>query len=75
MNMRNKYAYIIRLLTEDFWYFYDMQTTTHPHPIMWTQHIQRAFWFPDEESVEEFRQDFIDPRRVEILRIGRNGRK
>lgn len=71
MHMKNKHAFIIRLLTDDFWYFFDMDTQLHPHPILWTQHISQAFWFPDEEAVEEFRMDFITPREVEILRIER----
>lgn len=65
-------AYIIRMLRTDSWYFFDMNTEYDPHPVVWTPHRSRAFWFPDEESVEEFKKDFITPRRVEILRIDKS---
>jgi hypothetical protein len=72
---RNKYAYVIRSITRGRWYFFDVDTTTDPHGVKWTHYINRAFWFPDEQSVEEFRTDFITPRLVEILRIDRTRRK
>lgn len=73
MNMRNEHAYIIRLTSRDYWYFFDVETSVDPHPIMWTSNISDAFWFPDEQSVEEFKTDFIAPRQVEILRVLRKG--
>lgn len=72
MQTNNKYAYIIRLMSKDYWYLFDVDTMIDPHPVMWTPHIRQAFWFSDERGVEEFKADFLSARKVEILRIERN---
>lgn len=71
--LRAQYAFIIRLMTRDYWYMFDVDTNIVPHPVLWTQHMKQAFWFNDERSVEEFKADFLNGRKVEILRIERNG--
>lgn len=72
MQTKRKYSYVIRLMSHNYWYFFDVNTMIDPHPVMWTPTMTNAFKFPDEQSVEEFKKDFITPRSVEILRIERN---
>lgn len=70
MQEKNKFLYMIRSRNENGeWYFFDMENDKPPYRIAWVPYISPAFKFPSEESVEEFRADYIAPRKVEIVRM------
>ena len=64
------YVYIIKFTRlPHHWYFYELESELKPHRVIWGPHITPAFKFPSEQTVEEFRAEFISPRRTEILRM------
>jgi hypothetical protein len=53
------------------WFFFNISPTanTKNHKVCWTPNIKHAHVFTTEQAVEEFKSDFIAPRRVSIIRI------
>lgn len=66
----NQYFYLIKSKeVEGEWFFFDIENETPPRRIMWVETTRTAFKFPSEVAVEEFKAQFITPRRSEIIRL------
>lgn len=73
LNERKTDAFLIRyedLITDD-WYFSDVDMSTVPHAIHWTKSLSQAYKFDNEIDALEFANDFIVPRKVQILRLNK----
>lgn len=69
--MQVNLGFVIALQRLRSWYFHNLEEDSVVTGVIWTPHITRARLFPDEKSVEEFKSQFISPRKVQILRITR----
>lgn len=68
-----KYMYLIKSThRQGPWFFFDVANAERPYKIMWVKYMLPAFKFPSEKLVEEFRTEFLAPRKVEIIRLERN---
>lgn len=71
-----KYDYIIsRGKNNQKYFYYDFDeydgTTPNLIQLIWTPHPLRAFLFHTEQDVEEFKSDFISPRKASIIRVAK----
>ncbi len=69
--MRESLGFVISMRRGHPWYFHKLEEEPIVTGVIWTPYITRAKFFPNERSVEEFKAQFISPRKVEILRITR----
>lgn len=71
LNRKDPYVYVITSKQiEGVWYFFDLEDfTKKPFRVMWISHITPAFKFQSEQAVEEFRSQYLSPRRTEIVRL------
>jgi hypothetical protein len=52
------------------WFFLNLETKTeYLTQVLWTPSIRNAHIFLEEETVEEFKADYISPRKVSIIRM------
>jgi hypothetical protein len=66
-----RYIFIIRRKrVSGKWFLLDVEGKS-PYPAIWTPHFTKAFMFPTEQEVEEFKCEFVSPRPCEIIRISR----
>ncbi len=61
--------YIITMVNHRSWYYKDIDELPEVTGIVWTPYIRLAHLFYNEQDVEEFKMNFISPRKVNILRI------
>lgn len=54
------------------WYFFDIENYEPPYRVIWVPRVTPAFKFVSEQAVEEFRDEFLSPRKTEIVRIKRS---
>lgn len=67
---RDKYVYLIKhKRVEGNWYFFDLNNDEPPYCALWVPYISPAFKFPSEQSVEDFKSDFLSSREVEVVRL------
>lgn len=64
--------YIIKMISINSWYYHELRPEPIVCGVVWTPRIQLAHKFHNEKTVEEFKAQFISPRKVEILRITRD---
>lgn len=65
-----KYVYLIKSTHKQGpWFFFDIENDKRPYRVIWVRYVLPAFKFPTEELVEEFRSEFLTPRRCEIIRL------
>lgn len=66
----NRFRYLIRTFKKHQpWLFQEIDETVTEPIVYWTLHKRTAFLFVSEEEVEEFKMDFIKPRKSDIIRI------
>lgn len=68
-----KFEYLISRAKNDkeyFYYNFDYITDT-TFQLLWTPRQARAFPFESEQEVEEFKSDYISPRKASIIRVHR----
>lgn len=71
-----KDTYIIsRMINQQPWYYHNLREEPSINGVIWTPYIQWAHTFNNEKDVEEFKSQFISPRKVEILRIRQEMRR
>ena len=69
---RGKYIYLIsRQVQTVQWYFFDLENEEPPYRVAWVPYISPAYKFPSEQAVEEFKMEYILPRKVDIIRLER----
>lgn len=51
------------------WFLFGISNTSHLQKVYWTPMIRQAHIFLTEENVEEFKCQYISPRKVSIVRI------
>lgn len=68
-----KFMYLIRsTYVNGEWFFFDIENInddSRPDRVLWVPRALPAYKFSSEQAVEEFRAEFISPRRVEIIRM------
>lgn len=66
-----RFRYLIRTIkASDRWFFQDFNDIETIEPIVyWTSIQRRACLFTTEQDVEEFKADYIKPRKSDIIRI------
>ena len=69
-NEKNHF-YMIQLVGKRDWFFFDLENDDRPYRVLWVPYQSPAFKFSSEQAVEEFRAEFISPRRTQILRVER----
>ena len=70
--MNKAQSFVIMMSRLQSWYFQSLKDNPAITGVVWTPHISLAHFFPDEKSVEEFKMNFISPRKVNILRLNRD---
>lgn len=67
--LKPREKYVIALINSRSWYYQSLVEELSINGIVWTQHLKLAHHFFDERSVEEFKMNFLSPRKVDILRL------
>lgn len=69
-----KYEYLIgHVKNKANYFYYDFEyvggISGTVHQLLWTPFQRRAFPFETEQEVEEFKADYISPRKASIIRV------
>lgn len=66
---QDSYIYIIEFKKNQLsWFFFDLISKGY-NQVIWTRNIKHAHFFLSEEAVEEFKAEFISPRKTSIIRL------
>jgi hypothetical protein len=67
---KNNSVYMIEMRKDNNkWFLFGVSPKDVIERIYWTPNVKSAHIFTTEQSVEEFKSDYISPRKVSIIRI------
>lgn len=68
---KHTHVYMIEMRKNDSkWFFLDLEHKKEPIvQILWTPNKKNARIFLTEQTVEEFKADYLSPRKVSIIRM------